>query len=167
MELADFREFFDGLERGVLGQTVDTAHLARSGVEDLPGFIDEFGAFVDNLDLKDYSVPMGRDGEWRVAGEGVLDLGGRGVLAALARAGYDGWICVTRRVRRRWRRGCGGRWGGWGSTRRPRRRIRRRAVGSVATTGRMMIACSLQTQVSTAGGENQRAGSKFRLTKSA
>ncbi|MCJ1704164.1 sugar phosphate isomerase/epimerase [Rathayibacter sp. VKM Ac-2926] len=92
MELADFREFFDGREPGVLGLTVDTAHLARSGVEDLPGFIDEFGAFVDNLHLKDYSIPVGRDGEWRVAGEGVLDLGG--VLKALGRAAYAGWICV-------------------------------------------------------------------------
>ncbi|KQQ05895.1 MULTISPECIES: sugar phosphate isomerase/epimerase family protein [unclassified Rathayibacter] len=92
MELTDFREFFDGVEPGVLGLTVDTAHLARSGVEDLPGLIDEFGAYVDNVHLKDYSVPVGRDGEWRVAGDGVLDLGG--VLDALDRADYSGWICV-------------------------------------------------------------------------
>ncbi|NQX25839.1 sugar phosphate isomerase/epimerase [Microbacteriaceae bacterium VKM Ac-2854] len=92
MELADFREFFDGLEPGVLGLTVDTAHLARSGVEDLPAFIDEFGAFVDNLHLKDYSLPVGRDGEWRVLGEGELDL--EGVLDALDRVGYEGWLCV-------------------------------------------------------------------------
>lgn len=92
MELEDFREFFDGLEPGVLGLTVDTAHLARSGIADLPAFIDEFGAFVDNLHLKDYSTPVGRDGEWRLFGEGVLDL--EGVLAALDRVGYTGWLCV-------------------------------------------------------------------------
>jgi sugar phosphate isomerase/epimerase len=92
MELEDFREFFDGLEPGVLGLTVDTAHLARSGIEDLPGFIDEFGPYVDNVHLKDYSVRAGRDGEWRLFGEGELDL--VGVLDALDRAGYEGWLAV-------------------------------------------------------------------------
>lgn len=92
MELADFREFFDGVEPGLLGLTVDTAHLARSGITDLPGFIDEFGPYVDNLHLKDYSVPAGRAGEWRLAGEGALDL--LGVLHALDRVGYDGWLCI-------------------------------------------------------------------------
>ena len=55
MVLSDFHEFFEGMEPGVLGLTVDTAHLARSGVEDLPGFIDAFGPFVDNLHLKRYA----------------------------------------------------------------------------------------------------------------
>jgi inosose dehydratase len=92
MELEDFREFFDGLQPGVLGLTVDTAHLAKSGITDLPGFIDEFGAFVDNLHLKDYAQTEAGEGEWRLFGEGELDL--VGVLDALSRAGYDGWICV-------------------------------------------------------------------------
>jgi sugar phosphate isomerase/epimerase len=87
MVLSDFDEFFDGMEPGVLGLTVDTAHLARSGVEDLPGFIDRFGPFVDNLHLKDYA-----DDDWRIAGQGDLDL--VGVLDALDRAGYDGWLCI-------------------------------------------------------------------------
>ncbi|WP_285025442.1 sugar phosphate isomerase/epimerase [Plantibacter sp. ME-Dv--P-122b] len=92
MELTDFREFFDGVEPGLLGLTVDTAHLARSDIADLPGFIDEFGPHIDNLHLKDYSLPVGRDGEWRLAGQGELDL--LGVLDALDRAGYTGWLCV-------------------------------------------------------------------------
>jgi len=71
----------------VLGLTVDTAHLARSGVEDLPGFIDAFGPFIDNLHLKDYA-----DDDWRIVGQGDLDL--VGVLDALDRAGYDGWLCI-------------------------------------------------------------------------
>ena len=87
MVLSDFHEFFEGMEPGVLGLTVDTAHLARSGVEDLPGFIDDFGAFVDNLHLKDYA-----DDDWRIVGQGDLDL--VGVLDALDRAGYDGWLCI-------------------------------------------------------------------------
>lgn len=37
-------------------------------------------------------MPVGRDGEWLIAGEGVLDLGG--VLEALEGAGYEEWICV-------------------------------------------------------------------------
>ena len=89
MVLEDFREFFDGLEPGVLGLTVDTAHLARSGIADLPAFIDEFGPFVDNLHLKDYTRATD---EWRLFGEGDLDL--TGVLDALDRAGYAGWLCV-------------------------------------------------------------------------
>lgn len=88
-QLADFREFFDGLEPGVLGLTVDTAHLAKAGIDDLPGFIDEFGPWVDNLHLKDYDHASG---EWRLFGRGDLDL--VGILDALDRAGYDGWLCV-------------------------------------------------------------------------
>ncbi|GAA1980192.1 sugar phosphate isomerase/epimerase [Microbacterium pumilum] len=87
MVLSDFHEFFEGMEPGLLGLTVDTAHLARSGVEDLPGFIDEFGGFVDNVHLKDYA-----DDDWRIVGRGDLDL--VGVLTALDRAGYDGWLCI-------------------------------------------------------------------------
>jgi inosose dehydratase len=92
MELEDFREFFDGLEPGVLGLTVDTAHLAKSGIADLPAFVAEFGAYVDNLHLKDYAAGPGGTGEWRLFGEGDLDLAG--VLDGLDRAGYAGWLCV-------------------------------------------------------------------------
>ena len=89
MVLEDFREFFDGLEPGVLGLTVDTAHLAKAGIADLPGFIDEFGPHVDNLHLKDYDHATSA---WRLFGQGDLDL--NGILDALDRAGYDGWLCV-------------------------------------------------------------------------
>jgi inosose dehydratase len=91
MRLEDFREFFEGLEPGELGLTVDTAHLAKSGIDDLPAFIDEFGAFVDNVHLKDYAGTAG-EGEWRLFGEGDLDL--VGVLEGLERADHGGWICV-------------------------------------------------------------------------
>jgi inosose dehydratase len=92
MVLEDFREFFDGLQPGVLGLTVDTAHLAKSGIDDLPAFIDEFGGFVDNLHLKDYVSSGVGEGEWRLFGDGDLDLDG--VLDGLDRVGYTGWICV-------------------------------------------------------------------------
>lgn len=86
MTLADFREFFDHVEPGELGLTIDTAHLAKSGVADIPALIEEFAPYVDNVHLKDY------DGRWRLLGEGELDLDA--ILAALEKSGYAGWLCV-------------------------------------------------------------------------
>lgn len=83
----DVREFWSAIEPGAVGLTVDTAHLAKSGVTDIPAFIREFAPIIDNIHLKDYA-----DGEWRLLGEGDLDLDG--ILAALAEVGYDGWLCV-------------------------------------------------------------------------
>ena len=82
----DVRVFFDAVDDGAVGLTVDTAHLAKAGVTDIPGFIDEFGSLVDNLHLKDF------DGDWQIFGDGELDL--VGTLEALSRAGYEGWLCV-------------------------------------------------------------------------
>ncbi|MEO5534726.1 MAG: sugar phosphate isomerase/epimerase [Pseudolysinimonas sp.] len=82
----DFRVFFDAVGDTV-GLTVDTAHLAKSGIDDIPAFIREFGSVIDNLHLKDY------DGEqWRLLGEGDLPLAD--ILAALDETGYTGWLCV-------------------------------------------------------------------------
>lgn len=83
----DVREFWGAIEPGTVGLTVDTAHLAKSGVADIPGFIREFAPIIDNIHLKDYS-----DGEWRLVGQGDLDLDG--ILTALAEVGYDGWLCI-------------------------------------------------------------------------
>ena len=83
----DVREFWGAIESGLVGLTVDTAHLAKSGVGDIPGFLAEFAPIIDNIHLKDYS-----HGEWRLLGEGELDL--EGVLRQLAAADFDGWLCV-------------------------------------------------------------------------
>ena len=83
----DVRVFFKAVQPGTVGLTVDTAHLAKSGVEDIPAFIGEFGPVIDNVHLKDYA-----DGEWRLLGEGGLDL--PGILRVLDEAGFDGWLCV-------------------------------------------------------------------------
>lgn len=83
----DVREFWGAIEPGLVGLTVDTAHLAKSGVGDIPGFLAEFAPIVDNIHLKDYA-----DGEWRLLGEGELDLDG--ILRQLAAGGFDGWLCV-------------------------------------------------------------------------
>jgi len=83
----DVREFWGAIDADVIGLTVDTAHLAKSGVSDIPAFIREFASVIDNIHLKDYA-----DGEWRLVGEGDLDLDG--ILAALHEVGYDGWLCI-------------------------------------------------------------------------
>ena len=82
----DFRVFFDATGDTV-GLTIDTAHLAKSGIDDIPAFCREFAPVVDNLHLKDYA-----DGEWRLLGAGTLPLAD--ILTALDAGGYDGWLCV-------------------------------------------------------------------------
>lgn len=83
----DAREFFEALEPGTIGLTVDTAHLAKSGVVDIPGFLAEFAQIVDNIHLKDI-----KDEQWCVVGEGTLDL--PAVIGQLRRQGFDEWLCI-------------------------------------------------------------------------
>jgi sugar phosphate isomerase/epimerase len=83
----DVREFWGAIDPGLIGLTVDTAHLAKSGVTDIPAFLAEFAPIVDNIHLKDYA-----DGEWRLLGQGDLDL--EAILRQLAADGFDGWLCV-------------------------------------------------------------------------
>lgn len=83
----DFDVFFDAVEPGTVGLTIDTAHLAKSGIEDLRQFTLDFGSVIDNVHLKDFA-----DGEWRLLGQGDLDLDG--VIQALESNGYSGWLCV-------------------------------------------------------------------------
>lgn len=86
MVTEDAREFFGALPDATVGLTVDTAHLAKSGVHDIPGFLAEFAGVIDNIHLKDF------DGDWRLLGDGSLDLDG--ILAQLARQRYASWLCV-------------------------------------------------------------------------
>jgi len=84
---SDVREFWGAIESGVVGLTVDTGHLAKSGVNDIPAFIEEFAPIIDNIHLKDFG-----DDKWRLLGEGTLDLAA--ILSTLSNVGYDGWLCV-------------------------------------------------------------------------
>lgn len=87
MTAEDVRRFFGAEAASHIGLTVDTGHLAKSGVEDIPGFIHEFRDHIDNIHLKDF------DGEnWVLPGRGTVDLDG--VLAALASIDYQGWLCL-------------------------------------------------------------------------
>ncbi len=85
MHYDDFCAFFSAADH--VGLTVDTAHLAKSGITDIPGLIRDFAPVIDNLHLKDYA-----DGQWRLLGQGTLDF--KAITAALGDVGYSGWLCV-------------------------------------------------------------------------
>lgn len=85
MTREDLEVFFEAVEEGSLGLTVDTAHLVKSGVEDVAGVIRDFASFIDNFHLKDYA-----DGQWRMLGTGGIDF--EPIFAAIADIGYDGWL---------------------------------------------------------------------------
>ena len=85
MHRDDFEVFFSAARH--VGLTVDTAHLAKSGITDIAGLIRDFGGVIDNVHAKDYA-----QGEWRILGRGTLDFDG--ILEALRDVHYDGWLCV-------------------------------------------------------------------------
>lgn len=89
MRRADFDIFFDAADSAYVGLTVDTAHLVKSGIEDIAGVIRDFPAVLDNVHLKDFARA---ERAWRVLGEGEIDFAP--VFAALRRIGYDGWLCA-------------------------------------------------------------------------
>lgn len=81
----DFDVFYDAVYKNTVGLTVDTAHLVKSGVEDIADVISSFAAVIDNFHLKDFA-----DGEWKVLGEGRIDF--IPVFRAIREIGYDGWV---------------------------------------------------------------------------
>ena len=85
MHRDDFGVFFSAADH--VGLTVDTAHLVKSGVTDVPALIRDFAPVIDNLHLKDYEA-----GEWRILGRGTLNF--KDIAAALADTSYTGWLCV-------------------------------------------------------------------------
>jgi sugar phosphate isomerase/epimerase len=87
MHREDFDRFFEAADEGTVGLTVDTAHLVKSGVQDIAGLIRSFRTVIDNVHLKDYA-----DGGFRVLGEGEIPFGP--VLEALREIGYPGWLCA-------------------------------------------------------------------------
>jgi sugar phosphate isomerase/epimerase len=87
MHRADIATFFDAADPDAVGLTIDTAHLVKSGIEDVAGVIREFGDVIDNFHLKDFA-----DGDWRVLGHGGLDFDS--IFAAIGDIGYEGWLCA-------------------------------------------------------------------------
>ncbi|BCB75262.1 hypothetical protein GCM10022251_33820 [Phytohabitans flavus] len=87
MHRPDFDVFFDAVVDGAVGLTVDTGHLLKCGITDIPRLIADFGSVIDNYHIKDF------DGErWRLLGEGTLDFAP--ILEAIRRTGYTGWLCA-------------------------------------------------------------------------
>ncbi|MHC5054517.1 MAG: sugar phosphate isomerase/epimerase family protein [Planctomycetota bacterium] len=84
MTREDIEVFFDAAANAI-GLTLDTAHLVKSGVEDVAGVIRDFSNAIDNFHLKDLA-----GGEFRVLGEGEIDFAP--VFAAIREIGYDGWV---------------------------------------------------------------------------
>ena len=87
----DISTFFDEVTK--LGKedavrlTIDTAHLVKSGINDVAGVIRETSAHIDNFHMKDFA-----NGEWRVLGYGAIDF--EPIFAAIREIGYQGWLCA-------------------------------------------------------------------------
>jgi inosose dehydratase len=87
MTREDLDRFFAAAESGSVGLTVDTAHLVKSGIDDVAGVIRDYRQVLDNIHLKDFA-----DGAWRVLGEGGIDFAP--IFAAIRAIGYTDWVCA-------------------------------------------------------------------------
>jgi inosose dehydratase len=87
MHREDFDVFFRAAREGTVGLTVDTAHLIKSGVDNIPELIRAFHPVIDNVHLKDFA-----DGEFKVLGEGQIDFAP--IFQALRETGYEDWLCA-------------------------------------------------------------------------
>jgi inosose dehydratase len=87
MHRQDFAIFFDAIDEGTVRLTIDTAHLVKSGIDDIAGVIRENSHMLDNMHMKDFA-----DGDFKVLGQGNIDF--TPVFAALHEIGYEGWLCA-------------------------------------------------------------------------
>ncbi|MHC4717340.1 MAG: sugar phosphate isomerase/epimerase family protein, partial [Planctomycetota bacterium] len=85
MHRRDFDTFFGAVVGGAVGLTLDTAHAALSGIEDIPSLIRDMRDVIDNFHMKDLA-----GGRFEVLGGGTLDF--EGIFAAVVEIGYDGWV---------------------------------------------------------------------------
>jgi len=83
----DFATLFDALDDQAVRLTVDTAHLVKSGIEDIAGILREYRQVIDNIHMKEIE-----DGAFKVLGQGTIDF--TPVFAALHEIGYEGWLCA-------------------------------------------------------------------------
>lgn len=83
----DFDLFFNAVEDQAVSLTVDTAHLVKSGIEDIASLIRDFRYVIDNVHVKDFA-----GGEFKVLGEGYVDFAP--VFSAIQEIGFDDWICA-------------------------------------------------------------------------
>ena len=85
MHREDFSIFFDAVEGQAVGLTIDTAHVAKSGINDFAELIRSMQSVIDNFHMKDLT-----DGKFKVLGEGQIDFAP--IFAAIRDIGYDGWM---------------------------------------------------------------------------
>jgi inosose dehydratase len=83
----DFDVFFEAITPGTVGLTIDTGHLIKCGITDIPSVITDFGSVIDNYHIKDF------DGDrWRLLGEGTIDFAP--IFDAVRQTGFTGWMCA-------------------------------------------------------------------------
>ncbi len=87
MTREDLERFFALVGDCGIGLTVDTAHLVKSGIDDVAGVLRDFHQVIDNIHMKDYAA-----GTWKVLGEGDIDFAP--IFAAIRQINYDGWVCA-------------------------------------------------------------------------
>lgn len=85
MHREDFDLFFDHVQDQSVGLTVDTAHLVKSGIQDVAEIITSFSHVIDNFHMKDFA-----DGDWRVLGQGNIDFAP--IFQAIRQVNYSGWL---------------------------------------------------------------------------
>lgn len=83
----DFEVFFEHAAEHAVRLTLDTAHLVKSGIEDIAGIIRTYHQILDNVHLKDIA-----HGDFMVLGTGQIDFAP--VFRALRDVGYTGWLCI-------------------------------------------------------------------------
>lgn len=87
MHLQDFATFFEAVSDGAVTLTVDTAHLVKSGIDDVAGVIRDYRQVIDTIHAKDIT-----DGNFAVLGQGSIDFAP--IFAALDEIEYHGWVCA-------------------------------------------------------------------------
>ena len=85
MYLEDLDIFFNAADDGTVGLTVDTAHLVKSGINDVAGVIRDFQEVIDNYHLKDFA-----GGNFKVLGQGSIAFAP--IFTAIKETHYSGWL---------------------------------------------------------------------------
>jgi sugar phosphate isomerase/epimerase len=83
----DFETFCTAADKDSVSLTLDTAHLAKSGIGDIASVLADYAEYVDNIHLKDL-----RNGEFRLLGQGDIEFGP--FFDVLRRVRYDGALCI-------------------------------------------------------------------------
>ncbi|MBV9227888.1 MAG: sugar phosphate isomerase/epimerase [Chloroflexi bacterium] len=83
----DFETFFEAVDDQSVKLTVDTAHLVKSGINDIRGVIWDYRHVLDNVHIKDIA-----DGEFKLLGQGTIDF--TPVFSVLQEIGFAGWVCA-------------------------------------------------------------------------